>query len=121
MVVHFFLVLEDAVEDVAYLCAHGMAHDALYAVAAVGAAGSDGLRQLGHLVAVGADVSCQVVLEVALLAAIAQGELNTAVEYLTGIDEHGTAFAHDAHAGHVNQNVGGLFVVPVEGAVDAVS
>ena len=120
MVVHLVLALEDAVEDVAHVGVDGVTHDALYAAAAEGAFRGDGLRQFGHLVAVGADVAGNVEAEVADVATIAQVELKASVLYLTGIDPLGTAFTHDAYARHVDQNVLGLLEVPLNATVQGI-
>ena len=121
VVVDFVLALEDAVVDVAYLCAHGMTYDALDAVAAEGAVGSESLGQLGNLVAIGADIAGEVVAEVANLAAITDVELDALVLHLASVDPLAGSFAHDADAGHIDEDVGGLLVVPLEGAVEGVA
>ena len=86
VVVDLFLALEHAVIDITYLRTHGMAYDALHAVAAECAVGGDGLGQFGHLIPIGADVAGDVVLEVADVAAVAHVELHTFVHHLAGVD-----------------------------------
>ena len=63
-----------------------MTYHALYAITTESTVGSDGLRQFGHLVTIGAKVAREVVLEIADMPAITYIQLNTLVLYLTGID-----------------------------------
>ena len=121
VVVYLVLTLEDAVIDVADLCAKGMTDNALYAVATKGATCGDGLGQLGHFVAIGTDVARQVVAEVAHAATIADVELHTFVLHLAGVDPLATALTHDTDTGHINKDVLGLLVVPLQGAVEGVA
>ena len=85
VVVNLVLALEDAVVDIAYLGAHGMTHNAFNTVAAEGSLGCDGLWKLGHGIAVCADISGDVVLEVANLSAVSDVEFQTLVVHLTGV------------------------------------
>ena len=73
---------------------------------------------LGNLVAVSADVTGNVVAEVALRTTIAHIEFKTFVLYLAGIDPLGTAFTHDTDTRHEHQDVLGLLVVPLERSVE---
>ena len=120
VVVYLILALEDTVIDVAHLCSERMSHHTLHAIAAESALGSDGFWQFGHLVAVGADVAGDVILECTNLAAIASIELYTLVFHLTSIDPLAGSFAHHADARHVDQDVFCLFEVPFERAIQTV-
>ena len=120
MVVNLLLALEDAVELIAYLSTYGMTYDALHAVTAERAAGGNRLRQFQHLVAVGTDVSGDVVVNLAQRAAVADVELDTLVQHLAGIDPLLSTFTHHSDAWHVDQNVLRLLVVPLERTVQRV-
>ena len=85
MVVNLVLALEDAVVDIAYLGTHGMTHNAFHTVATEGSLGCDGLRKLGHGIAVCADIAGNVRLEVANLSAVSEVEFKTLVVHLTGV------------------------------------
>ena len=89
MIIHLRLTLEDAVEDVADLCTHGVTNHTLHAIAAEITVGSYSLRQFGNLIPIGSDIGGDIVAKVAHLAAVAQVKLHTFVLHLTGIDPHG--------------------------------
>lgn len=55
------------------------------------------------------------------ITTIAEVELNTLVKHLTGIDPLAGAFTHHTDTRHVNQDVLGLFVVPLERAVERIT
>ena len=120
MVVYLFLTLENSVIDITDLCSHRMADYALHTVAAKCAASSDGLRQFGHLVAVGSDVTCKVILEVTNVSTITHVELNAFVDHLTCVNPLTATFAHHTNAWHVNKNVLSLLVVPFKRTVEGI-
>ena len=63
-----------------------MSHDALNTVAAECSLGGDGLGKLGDSVAVSADISGKVILEVTNLSTVSHIEFQTLVVHLAGVD-----------------------------------
>ena len=98
-----------------------MTNYALYAITTESTVGSDGLRQFGHLVTIGAKVAREVVLEIADMPAITYIQLNTLVLYLTGIDPLATTLTHHTDAGHIHQNILCLLEVPLQRTVECIA
>ena len=119
VIVYFVLALEDAVGDIPYLRSHRMTDNALHAVAAECTVGSDRCREGRNLVAVGADVARNVIMESAGgRLPVACIELNATVFHLAGINPLRAAFAHRRDTRHLHENVPGLLVIPVEAAIE---
>ena len=121
MVVNLCLTLEYAVIDITHLSTHWMTNNTLHAISAKGSISSNGLRNLCNLVAIGSDVTSNVILEITNLATIADVELNTLVEHLASINPLATSFTHNTDTWHIHQNVLSFLVIPFKRTIESVA
>ena len=120
MVIHLFLTLEDAVEYVSHLCSHRVSYDALHTITSEITVGSHSLRQLGYLIAVGSEVGCYIVTEIAYAVAVAEVQLYSVILHLTCINPHRTTLAHSSYSCHIEKYVLSVLVIVVEATVKGV-
>lgn len=99
-----------------------MSDNAFHTITAEGTIGCDGSRELGNLITIGANITGDVVFQSpASVLPVTEVELHTFVFHLTGIDPLHTSLAHSSYASHLHQDIGGLFVIPVEAAVERIA
>ena len=98
-----------------------MTDDTLYAITAKLSVGSYRLGDLGYLIAIGTDISGEVVLEGTHMTTVTDIQFNTLILHLTGIDPLTGSLTHQTDTRHVDEDVGGLLEVPLKRSVEGVT
>ena len=97
-----------------------MSNNAFYAVAAECAFCGDSFGEFGDFVLISADIGVDVVGEFLFAATVTDGEFKTSVFHFAGVDPLCAAFAHNAYAGHIDEDVGGSFLKPIKRTVESI-